>query len=152
MVEPTFDQDQLREALRLAGEIYSLHEGGEPYAAEVQALSRLVGHEISMNDVCGAFGSIDSEDWAHDLVLASRIPPENLSDEVLMEMIQRVSELDQPEWLSHWHYRCLERATGCDFIELLGTVEEMRPEQLLELARRSRRRVFIPPPPSARTE
>ncbi len=152
MVEPTFDQDQLREALRLAAEIYSLHEDGEPYGAEVQALSRLVGCEISMNEVCGAFGSIDSEDWAHDLVLESRMPPENLPDEVLLEMIQRVSEVNQPEWLSHWHYRCLERATGCDFIELLGKVEEMTPEHLLELARRSKRRVFIPPPPAARTE
>jgi hypothetical protein len=98
--------------------------------------------------VHGAFGSISSDDWAHDLVLLSSPLPDDLSRDDLIEMIRRVCDVVGAEWLQHWYIRCLERATGCpDIIDILDSAQERTPEEMLDVAMRSRRRVLVTPPP-----
>ena len=98
--------------------------------------------------MCGAFGTWSSEDWAHDLILLSQPLPSGLSRDDLIGMIRTVSQVRGPEWLEHWYLRCLENATGCDaLIDILDSPDELTPEEVLDRALNSRRRVLIPPPP-----
>ena len=101
MRRPALDPAKLEEALRLAAEIYRLHEARQSYGQEMRLLSAATGQKLSKNDIHGAFGSIASEDWAHDLTLSSVPAPDDLSREELIEMIERVCDVADSDWLQH---------------------------------------------------
>ena len=154
---PVFDPSALQEALDLAAEIYRRHEAGQPYAEEIQRLSATTGQELTKNDVHGAFGSIASDDWARDLLLLSSPMPDDLSREELVEMLERILAVADPEWLQHWCIRCVEHATGCpDLIEIIyypqdyfgdDEHDDMAPAEILDVAMKGPRRVLVTPPP-----
>jgi hypothetical protein len=149
MLEPVLDESRLREARRLAELIYRLHEAGQPYEQDLALLAKTTGQELTKSEVCGAFGSLAPEDWAHLLVLEDQALPTDLSRSELVEMVRRLCEVSGPEWLLHWYLRCLEHATGCDAItDMLDSPEDLAPEEVLEQAFRSKRRVLITPPPT----
>lgn len=148
MLEPRLNETLLQEALRLAAQIYRLHEAGLPYGEQVASLSAVTGQDVTRTDVHAAFGSMSAEDWAHDLVCLSSPMPESLSRDDLIEMIRRVCDVHDAEWLQNWYIRCLENATGCpSIIDILDSPEELTPEEALDEALRSKMRILVTPPP-----
>jgi hypothetical protein len=159
--EPAFDEVPLRDALRLSEDIYRLHEAGQQYVDELRLLAGVTGQDLTKVDVCGAFGSINSDDWARDLLLASAPLPTDLSRDQLVEMIERVIAVADPNWLTHWWLRCVENATGCpDVIEIIYHTDEhfgddehddLTATEILDAALNAPRRVLITPPPDERS-
>ena len=152
MLEPTLNEAHVQAAVALAREIYRLHEAGLPYLDEVASLAAVTGQDVTGSDVDGAFGSMSPEDWAQDLLCLALPLPQSLSRGDLVEMARRLCSLSDAEWLQHWYIRCLEHATGCEtIIDILDSPEDLNPEQIVEEALRSKRRVLITPPPKSGT-
>jgi len=157
--EPELDPDTLAAALRLADEIYCLHEAGSPYADQLARLAGLTGEALSGVDACAAFGSVDPDTWVCDLLLMRHPCPTDLSDAELIELLAAICACDGEEWQMSWWLRCVAASTGCKEVsglvfhpqEMLGPAdgrEELTPEEILVEARRYRRRVLVTPPPS----
>jgi hypothetical protein len=155
---PTFDPDRLDRCLRLAADVYALHEAGRAYAEPLEELSRHTGQALTVAEVRGAFGSIDSSDWARDLLLQESPIPGDIADEELIAMLEVVCAATEPEWLSGWYLRCVERATGCD--ELIDIIyyprdvfeddqhDDLSAAEILAAARARKRRVIVTAPPN----
>jgi hypothetical protein len=108
---PFGDELALEKAITLARELYRLHERGQDYASPLETLSTLAGKTITNNDVQGAFGSVDAETFARD-VLLNRLPiPTDLSYDEMLEMIRRICKVEGSEFQIGYWLSCLKANT-----------------------------------------
>jgi len=145
---PELDGSRVRAAVRLAQEIYRLHEAGRPYAFELSQLSEATGQHLVPADADGAFGSVAAADWAHDLLARLAGIPEDLTRANLVEMVEAAQATVLPEWQFNWVIRCVEHVTNCaDFVSIFDSPDRMSGAEMVDAAYAAQRRVLVTPPP-----
>jgi hypothetical protein len=158
LTAPDVDAAVLQEALRVARELYRSHEAGAPTAGLLEELSSICGTPLDRTALLGAFGSIDADDFATDLVVRQVATPTDLSRAELIELVSAVSDVTGTEWQTFYWLRCLEANTGgADIVsliyypdEVLGPDDErdeLTPEEVIDEALKRPRRVLVTPPP-----
>jgi hypothetical protein len=158
LLHPPIDQTAGTEAVALARDVFRLHEAGQPTELLLQRLSEVCGVELDQAMLKGAFGSVDAESFAKDLLVGKLRCPTDLSHDELLELIDAVCEVRGEEWQISFWLRCLETSTGCaDIIDLIyypsdvlgpdDGREQLTPEEILLEAARRPRRILVTPPP-----
>ncbi|KQW00442.1 hypothetical protein [Rhizobacter sp. Root1221] len=110
--DPVSTSAALPEAVRLAREIYSLHEAGADYSTELKQLGRTVGQIVSLQQVRGAFGSIAPETFARKSLVNWRELPTGATEEEMLEMLQLVCVAKGSEFQLEYWVQCLRVNTG----------------------------------------
>jgi hypothetical protein len=155
---PPVDPSAVAAAVKLSEESYARHEAGAEYGEILARLAEVTGQSVSKMDADAAFGSVDPETWARDLLLTDHRCPSDLTDAELLELLQAICTCDGEEWQMGWWLRCVEANTNCSDIsglvfypkETLGPAdgrEDLTPEEILVEARRRPRRIIVTPPP-----
>jgi hypothetical protein len=108
---PFGDELALEKAITLARDLYRLHERGLDYNSPLETLSALAGKDLSKSDVRGAFGSVDPETFARDVLLARRPLPTDLSYDEMLELIRRICKVEGSEFQIGYWLSCLEANT-----------------------------------------
>ena len=163
LLTPEVDADLLAKTTALTNEIYAHHGLGEPYLSKLRELERLTGRDIDDGDVCGAFGSVDSETFARSLLVDKTNVPHDLTRTELLQLLHFILDVQGTEWQHEYWLNCIARNTGCDdLVELIyhpeeyfgddGLDHELTAEEILEEAFKSRerrqKRILIPAPPA----
>jgi hypothetical protein len=112
LVDPVQDQAKLRELLPLTERVFSLHEAGLSYDAELEAISQLLGRTIEQLDVYGPFGSGDSEYFARRLLTDWDNLPTDLSYAEMLELLEALIEAKGTQDRREYWMKCLEASTG----------------------------------------
>jgi hypothetical protein len=110
--DPLAGNSKLPEVKRMADRLYRMHENGVGSSQALAELSAFVGKPLTKRDLCGAFGTTDSETWAKDLVLDSPQIPTDLSYQEMLELIERVCRADGDEFQVCYWVECLKVNTG----------------------------------------
>jgi len=106
------DKDRVTVAIRLAEEMYLLHEHGRNYEELLERFSELVGEPVNRSDVRGAFGSIDSDEFARQMLLDPKDVPTDLSEPEMLELLERIRQADGDEFQIGYWLNCLAVNTG----------------------------------------
>jgi len=112
LLDPTEGDARLTDAISLGREIYMLHERGADYSATVKRLSLLVEHPIADFDVEAAFGSIGPDAFARRQLIAWDQLPLDLTQQEMLEMIERVCDASGDELQIEFWLGCLRANTG----------------------------------------
>ncbi len=108
---PFGDELALEKAITLARDLYRLQERGLDCTAPLETLSALTGKELTKSDVRAAFGSVDAETFARD-VLLNRLPiPTDLSYDEMLELVRRISTVEGSEFQIGYWLSCLKANT-----------------------------------------
>lgn len=144
LFDPVALDPALPAAQKLAREIYSLHEAGASYTAELRQLGLLVGRIISLQQVTGAFGSIDPETFAQKCLVDWHALPTDATEAEMLEMLELVCEAEGSEFQIEYWVECLRVNTGNDRLsdlifwpdEYFGkpTTKELSAEEILAVA------------------
>jgi hypothetical protein len=145
LLDPLRDNPHLTTVTEIARRIYELHEGGHDYALPRARLSELAGVPITKADVCGAFGSISPESFAQQILLDPSMVPVDLTEEEMLELLERIYAADGSEFQIDFWVECLRVNTGdtriCDLIfwpnYYLGDDDlhrELSPRETLDIA------------------
>lgn len=144
LFDPVVQNPALPAAQDLAREIYSLHEAGASYAAELRQLGLLAGRIVSLQQVMGAFGSIDPEMFAQKCLVDWHALPRDATETEMLEMLQLVCEAKGTEFQIEYWVECLRVNTGDDRVsdllfwpdEYFGkpTTKDLSAEEILAVA------------------
>ncbi len=144
LFDPVALNQSLPTAQQLARDIYSLHEAGANYTAELRQLGLLAGRIISMQQVMGAFGSIDPETVAQKCLVDWHSLHNDATEAEMLEMLQLVCEAKGSEVQIEYWVQCLRVNTGDDRLSDLifwpddyfgkPTTKELSAEDILEIA------------------
>ena len=144
LFDPVAPNPALPAAQKLARDIYSLHEAGASYIAELRQLGLLVGRIISLQQVMGAFGSIDPETFAQKCLVDWHALPTDATEAEMLEMLQLVCEAKGTEFQIEYWVECLRVNTGDDRLSDLifwpddyfgkPTTKNLSAEEILEVA------------------
>lgn len=142
--DPVASNPNLPAARKLARDIYGLHEAGANYAAELRQLGLLAGRIISLQQVMGAFGSIDPETFAQKSLVDWHALPRDATEAEMLEMLQLICQAKGTEFQVEYWVECLRVNTGderlSDLIfwpnEYFGkpTIKDLSAEEILEVA------------------
>jgi hypothetical protein len=112
LLNPVRDKGRLDAAIAMAHELYALHESGRDYSKALPKFSEIVGQPVSVADVHGAFGSVNAESFAEDLLADRSAIPKDLSETEMLELVKRICSAEGTEsQISYW-LNCLEVNTG----------------------------------------
>ena len=103
-------------AENLAQQIYGLHEAGAEYSSELRQLGKLVGRIISLQNVMGAFGSINPTTFARKCLVNWNALPSDATEDEMLEMLQLICEAKGSEFQVEYWVQCLRVNTGDDRI------------------------------------
>jgi len=112
--DPFADKLRLQAAIKLASDIYRLHENGQDYSSEISQLSILAGQSISKFSVDSAFGSINPEAFARELICDLKAIPTDLTPDEMLELISRIITADGNTFQMWYWLQCLKVNTGDD--------------------------------------
>lgn len=112
--DPVETNERLPAAQRLVQQIYGLHEAGADYSAELRQLGQLVGRVISLQQVLGAFGSIDPETFARKSIVDWHSVPADATEAEMLEMLQLICQAKGTEFQVEYWVECLRVNTGDD--------------------------------------
>lgn len=110
--DPTASNSALPQAERLAHKIYEQYEAGRDYSAELQQLGRLAGRIISLQQVMGAFGSINADTFARKCLVNWNALPTSATEDEMLEMIQLICDAKGTEFQVEYWVECLRVNTG----------------------------------------
>lgn len=145
LVRPVRDTARLNRVATPVREIYRLQESGVDYAPELSTLAAAVGKNGTKSEVQLAFGASAPESLAADLLLAREAIPLDLTEEEMLELIERICSANGTAFqLSYW-ITCLAANTGDDRISDLicwpdsyfgdgARAHELSPRQILDTA------------------
>src|SRR5687767_10273740 len=112
LLNPVTDRRRLKSAVEMARELYRLHETGRDFSARLPEFGALVGQDVGVGDVRGAFGSIDAKSFAENLLADRSRVPTDLSEAEMLELLERVSAADGTESQIAYWVDCLAANTG----------------------------------------
>jgi hypothetical protein len=110
--DPTASNPALPQAERLAYKIYEMHEAGRDYSAELQQLGRLAGRIVSLQQVMGAFGSINADTFARKCLVNWSALPASATEDEMLEMLQQICDAKGTEFQVEYWVECLRVNTG----------------------------------------
>ena len=110
--DPTACNSSLQEALALSDEIYRLHEEGQDYSAPLRRLARIAKRPIGPHAVLAAFGSIRPITFAKKQLVDWNSLPNDLAEEEMLDLIQRVCQSSGSEFQTEYWVECLRINTG----------------------------------------
>lgn len=99
-------------ASQIAEKIYAAHEAGQSYDQLLSEFGKLIGKPVTPFEVCSAFGSVNPQAFAHDLLLHSAEIPDDLSDSEMLDLIQHLLQPKRGELRSSFWLACLKQNTG----------------------------------------
>lgn len=142
--DPVALNPSLPAARKLARGIYGLHEGGANYTAELRQLGLLVGRIISLQEVMGAFGSVDPETFARKSLVDWHALPTDATEAEMLEMLQLICEAKGTEFQVEYWVECLRVNTGDERLSDLifwpdqyfgkPTAKDLSAEEILDVA------------------
>ena len=143
--DPFTDKPRLQASIKLANDIYRLHEAGHDYSSELTQLSILAGQSISKFSVESAFGSISPEGFARELICDLTAIPTNLTPDEMLELIKHIITADGDTFQMWYWLQCLQVNTGDNkFSDLIywpgeyfkdgNNAREMSPQEILDTA------------------
>ena len=112
LVDPITDSARLQTALELAKNVYRTLEAGKDYRSHLAQLSSLTGRTITPFEVVSAVGSVSPETFVRGFLLDSSPIPTDLSDDELLELIERVVAANGSEFQIGYWVNCLRINTG----------------------------------------
>ena len=112
ILESTVKPEQLARITPLVEQIYALHEDGRSYDHLCTELSDLVGSGVTVFDVCSAFGSVDPQSFAHDLLVRAIAIPNDLVHSEMLELVELLLEPKRGELRTAYWLACLTQNTG----------------------------------------
>jgi len=107
LFDPTEHNVHLNEAIALAQAIYALHEAGADYSAQLKRLCLISGHPIHILEVQSAIDSISPETFARNVLIDWNGISENINNEELLEMIDRICNCDGDEFQMDYWIECV---------------------------------------------
>ncbi|MBX9691349.1 MAG: hypothetical protein K2Z81_03125 [Cyanobacteria bacterium] len=150
LLNPSAGKSRTKNAAKIAKKLYSLHEAGKDTTELLLELGKTVGITVSDADLHGAFGSIDSDDFAKKLCVNSDAIPSDLTREEMIELIQFIcAAKGTASQLDYW-IDCLVNNTGDARISDLiywpehyfpdgAPDHELEPEEILDIALSARK-------------
>ena len=125
LVDPLKGNAIFESAVKLVSRIYELNEDGEDCSEELADLSKLTGKRLSRSEFEDAAELIEPQDYAFSLVAESIPVPTDLSDDEMLELLERIiNNADDVPRLGYWEV-CLERNTGDKRITTLISAPEL---------------------------
>jgi hypothetical protein len=112
VLESPVDAEAMALTTQVAERIYAAHEAGRPYDNSLATLGKLVGKPVLPHEVHMAFGSVNPQSFAHDLLLHSVQIPSDLSDSEMLELVQHLLRPSRDELRSSFWLACLKTNTG----------------------------------------
>ena len=112
VADPTGGDRRLVEAIALGHEIYALHEAGKDYSERLTRLGVVAGHPIHGFAVHAAFGSVKPETFAKRQLIDWNQLPADLTEAEMLEMIDRICQVDGDEFQMEYWLACLRTSTG----------------------------------------
>lgn len=145
IADPVPDQAALVRVLPLAEQIYRLHEAGQNYGQELNAVSALVGRVVKTTEVLYAFGVGEPEYFARKLLTDWSKFPTDLSREELLELLNALLSVSHSQDREEYWLKCIEASTGePDLTDLIYYPDQYRggqydgseltAEQILDIA------------------
>ena len=116
LVEPISDKRKLQSVASLVTEIYRQHEAGVDYSETLRTLGRLTGRIVSSFEIDSAFGSVDANTFACDLLLDRSSIPSDLTREEMLELVEAICNARGNLLYSSFWIACLKVNTGDDRI------------------------------------
>lgn len=95
----------------MVGVLYRLHEAGKDYTKQLRDLAAFVGQQLTKSDVRGAFGSIDAEMFAKQLLLKPEMIPADLNEAEMLHLIEQMKRGEGDEFQDWYWMKCLELNT-----------------------------------------
>ena len=112
ILDPTTGNSSLQEAIALSDQIYRLHEEGQDYSAPLRRLARIAKRPIGPYAVLAAFGSIKPITFAKKQLVDWNALPNDLTEEEMLDLIQRVCQSSGSEFQTEYWIECLRMNTG----------------------------------------
>ena len=145
MLDPTEGNPHLDEAIALGREIYRVFEAGQDYSTSLRRLGSIAAHPIHVHAVRAAFGSVRPETFARRQLVAWDQLPTDITEEEMLEMIERIFKPRGYELEIEYWIQCLRVNTGDEHVSDLifwpgayfrdgNNARQMSPSEILATA------------------
>jgi len=113
LLKPPIDEIRLADVVAIVKIVYRRHERGLSYESELAQLNELTGKQLGYRDICGAFGSVNEETYAHDVLSDTIAYPNDLSQAELLTLLELVMNAEGEDWQYQYWLDLVELNTGC---------------------------------------